>query len=57
MSAEQRRAIIFFACSVAISMALTAIDLSGYHSLILRVAAVFSLVTGIAVLLLRGRAR
>jgi len=57
VSAEQRRALTFFAWSVAISMALTVIDLSGYHSLILRVAAVFSLVMGMLVLLVRGRSR
>ena len=55
MTAAERRALVFFAVCVAISLGLEALDLSGaVHSVALRLAAVFSFVVGLIVLLIRG---
>lgn len=55
MTAAERRALVFFTACVAISLGLEALDLSGaVHSLVLRLAAVFSFVIGLIVLLIRG---
>ncbi len=54
MPAVERRALIFFAVCVVISLGLEAIDVGGAHSIALRLAAMFSLAIGIAVLLIRA---
>lgn len=55
MTAAERRALVFFGACVAISLGLEALDLSGaVHSVVLRLAAVFSFVVGLIVLLIRG---
>ncbi|MCA1689073.1 MAG: hypothetical protein LC720_01055 [Actinobacteria bacterium] len=55
MTAAERRALLFFAGCVALSLGLEALDLSGaVHSVALRLVAVFSFVVGLIVLLLRG---
>ncbi len=54
MDAVERRALGFFAVCVVVSLALEAIDVGGVHSVALRVAAMFSLAIGIAVLLIRA---
>jgi hypothetical protein len=54
MTAPERRAIAFFAVCVVISLALEALDAGGEHSVVLRLAAAFSFVIGLVVLLVRG---
>ncbi len=54
MSAVERRALVFFVVCVAVSLALEVIDVGGVHSVALRIAAMFSLAIGIAVLLIRA---
>jgi hypothetical protein len=50
----ERRALIFFFVCVVVSLVLEGIDVSGAHSVALRIAAMFSLAIGIAVLLIRA---
>ncbi len=52
--AETRRGLVFFGACVVVSMILEGLDLAGVHSVALRLAAMFSLVIGIALLLIRA---
>jgi hypothetical protein len=54
VDAGERRALGFFAVCIVVSLALEAIDVGGVHSVALRIAAMFSLAIGIAVLLIRA---
>lgn len=54
MPAVERRALVFFAVCVLVSVALELVDVAGVHSVALRLAAMFSLAIGIAVLLIRA---
>ncbi len=54
LSGAERRALLFFASCILVSLVLGGIDLAGVHSLALRIAATFSFVIGIAVLLIRA---
>ncbi|MEA2297217.1 MAG: hypothetical protein QOF77_153 [Solirubrobacteraceae bacterium] len=54
MAPAERRALVFFASCIVVSLVLGGVDLAGVHSLALRIAAMFSLVIGIAVLLIRA---
>jgi hypothetical protein len=51
----ERRALGFFGICVGVSLVLELIDVSGVHSVALRIAAMFSFVIGIAVLLIRAK--
>jgi len=55
MKPEEKRAFAFFGVCLAISLAIGVIDTAGVHSTFLRIVALFSLVAGIAVLLIRAR--
>ncbi len=55
MKPEEKRAFAFFGACLALSLAIGAIDAAGVHSSFLRIVALFSLVVGIAVLLIRAR--
>jgi len=54
MDPVERRALAFFVVCIAVSIGLEGLDLAGVHSVALRLAATFSLVIGIAVLLIRA---
>lgn len=54
MSGPERRALVFFVLCTVLSLVLGGIDLAGAHSVALRIAAMFSLAIGIAVLLIRA---
>ena len=54
MPASERRALVFFAVCVVVSLTLELIDVGGLHSVALRIAAMFSLAIGTAVLLVRA---
>lgn len=55
MKPEEKRAFTFFGVCLAISLGIAVVDTAGVHSTFLRLLALFSLVVGIAVLLLRAR--
>lgn len=57
MNQVPRRTLIYFAWCIALSVGLTIVDLAGFHSVTLRVVAIFSLISGIVVLTVRSRQR
>ncbi|GAC1435892.1 MAG: hypothetical protein NVSMB51_06220 [Solirubrobacteraceae bacterium] len=55
MKPEEKRAFAFFGACLAVSLLIGVIDVAGVHSTFLRFVGLFSLVVGIAVLLIRAR--